>query len=121
MFASRTRSANTSLLLIQHSPASLVGHGEALTNSDGSGRFYYGGKGRSAPVGFGSGDEVSAVVDRHTHSGNGNGNGMVRFLRNGKALMSETERPLPIAFPGEAVFVVSSTFEGRSARIVRFE
>ena len=87
----------------------------------GGGRFYYGGKERSAPVGFGSGDEVSAVVDRHTHSGNGNGNGMVRFLRNGKALMSETERPLPIGFPEEAVFVVSFIWEGRSARIVRFE
>ena len=61
------------------------------------------------------------MVDRHTHSGNGNGNGMVRFLRNGKALMSETERPLPIGFPEEAVFVVSFIWEGRSARIVRFE
>ena len=92
------------------------------TVCDGSGgRFYYGGKESSARVGFGSGDEVSVVVDRRTHSGNDSGNGVVRFLRNGKALMSETERPLPIAFPGEAVFVVSSTFEGRSARIVRFE
>ena len=42
------------------------------TVCDGSGgRFYYGGKERSAPAGFGSGDEVSAVVDRRSGSGNG--------------------------------------------------
>ena len=55
-----------------------------------SGLFFYGGNYRAAPVGFCSGDVVSAVVDRRTHSGNGS-NGMVRFLRNGKALMAETE------------------------------
>ena len=90
------------------------------TVCDGSGgRFYYGGKESSARVGFGSGDEVSAVVDRHTHSGNGNGNGMVRFLRNGKALAKA--EPLPIGFAEEAVLVVSFYNKGGGAKIVNFE
>ena len=75
---------------------------------------------RYAPFSFGSGDDVSAVVDRRTHSGNGS-NGVVRFLRNGKALMAEAEPLLPIEFAEEAVLVMSFGLEGGSAKIVNFE
>ena len=57
------------------------------------------------------------MVNRRTHSGNGS-NGVVRFLRNRKALMAE---PLPIGFAEEAVFVVSFEVEGGSAKIVSLE
>ena len=50
---------------------------------------------RDAPVDFGSGDEVSAVDDRHTHSGNVS-NGVVRFLCKWKALMAEAEPLCPL-------------------------
>ena len=84
---------------------------------NGRGYFYNGGNICGASVGFVSGDEVSAVVNRRTHSGNGS-NGVVRFLRNRKALMAE---PLPIGFAEEAVFVVSFEVEGGSAKIVSLE
>ena len=85
------------------------------TYLDGSGNFYYGGKERSAPVGFVSGDEVRTVVDRRS----GSGNGVVRFYRNGKALL--TEPLLPIAFPEEAVFVASFGYAGGGVKILSFE
>ena len=91
---------------------------DAAGRYDGSGRFFYGGKYRAASVGFDSGNEVSAVVDR-THSGNGS-NGVVRFLRNGKALAVELES-LPIGFAEAAVFVVSFNYEGGSVKTVSFE
>ena len=87
--------------------------------TDGSGHFCYGGKRRDAPFGFVSGDEVSAVVDRRTHSDNVNGNGVVRFLRNGKAL--DEADPLPVGFPEEAMLVVCFSFKGGSVNIVSFE
>ena len=82
----------------------------------GRGYFFYGGKCRAAPVGFGSGDEVSAVVDRHTNSRSENG--VLWFLCNGKALV-EVE-PLPIGFAKDAVLVISFRYSG-SAKIVSFE
>ena len=86
------------------------------TYPDGSGGyFWHGGKYRDAPIGFVSGDEVRAVVDRRS----GSGNGVVRFYRNGKAL-AEAE-PLPIVFPEEAVFVVSFGFAGGGVKILSFE
>ena len=85
------------------------------TNSDGIGCFWHGGNIRDAPVGFGSGVEVRAVVDRRR----GSGNGVVWFYRNGKAL-AEAE-PLPIVFPEEAVFVVSFGFAGGGVKILSFE
>ena len=66
------------------------------TDTDGRGYFSYGGNRRAAAFGFVSGDELSAVVDSRTHSGNGNSNGLVRFLRNGKALMAEAEPLCPL-------------------------
>ena len=84
----------------------------------GRGYFYYGGKCRFTPVGFGSGDEVSAVVDRLIRNDYVNDNGVVRFLRNGKALEME---PLPVGFAEEAVLVVSFGIEGGSAKVVCFE
>ena len=82
------------------------------------GYFFNGGNICGASVGFVSGDEVSAVVDRLTHSGNGS-YGVVRFLRNGKAL--EMEEPLPIGFSEEAVLVICFGLEGEGAKIVSFE
>ena len=99
------------------------------TISDGSGYFWHGGKYRNAPIGFDniglgniraapvgfvSGDEVRAAVDRRS----GSGNGVARFYRNGKALQTE---PLPIAFPEEAVFVVSFAHAGGSIKILSVE
>ena len=88
------------------------------TYGDGSGHFFYGGKYRAASVDFVSGDEVSAVVDRRTHSGNGS-NGVVRFIRNEKTL--EKAEPLPIGFTEEAVLVMSFRFIGGIVKIVSFE
>ena len=88
------------------------GSGSALSNGcswytaiSGGGHFFYGGARIDAPGRFDTGDEVSAAVDRRTHSGNGS-NGMVGFLRNWKALIAEAET-LPIEFAEEAVLVVS--------------
>ena len=86
------------------------------TYGDGSGHFYYSRTWRVAPAAFVSGDEVSTVVDRRTHSDNGSGNGVVRFLRNGKAL-PEAE-PLPIGFAREAVLVVNFCCSGGREKIV---
>ena len=74
------------------------------------------------PVGFRSGDEVSAVVDRPTHSGNDNGNGVVGFLRNWEGTGTGTA-PVPIGFAEEDVLVISfgGGFVGGGARIVSFE
>ena len=85
------------------------------TNSDGSGYFWHGGNIRASPIGFVSGDEVRAAVDRRS----GSGNGVVRFYRNGKALL--TEPLLPIAFPEEAVFVASFGYAGGGVKILSFE
>ena len=57
------------------------------------------------------------MVDRRTHRGNGS-NGVVRLLRNGKALESKS---LHIGFTEEAVLVVSFGSAGQPARIVSFE
>ena len=97
--------------------------GSALSNGcswytvcdGGGGRFYYGGKYRDAPVGFFSGAEVRAAVDRRS----GSGNGVVRFYRNGKALQADPL--LPIAFAEEAAFVVSFGYAGGGVKILSFE
>ena len=57
------------------------------------------------------------MVNR-THSGN-DSNGVVRFLRNGKAL--EEAKPLHIGFAEEAVLVVNFYYESESVNIVSFE
>ena len=85
------------------------------TATNGSGYLYYGDNAYGG-FGFDSGDEVSAVVDR-TPSNSGS-NGVVRFLRNRKAL--ET-KPLPIGFADDAVLVVSFGRKGGCAKIVSFE
>ena len=71
------------------------------TTFGGRGYFTYGGKVHAAPVGLDSGDEVSAAVDRRTNSGNGS-KGVVRFLRNGKAL--DTEPLCPLGLPWRPSF-----------------
>ena len=103
------------LWLPGHSGCALCIDCSWYTNSDGIGCFWHGGNIRDAPVGFGSGVEVRAVVDRRR----GSGNGVVRFYRNGEAL-AEAEL-LPIVFPEEAVFVVSFGYACGGVKILSFE
>ena len=91
--------SSDSLWLPGDSNSSLSNGCSWCTYGKGIGHFFYRGSHHDAPFGFANDDEVSAVVDRLTHSGNGS-NGVVRFLRNGKAL-AEAE-PLPIGFAEEA-------------------